>query len=199
MGGGGQRSDTKAEIAPELRPLFHNTGGNLVELQQGKGSIFPFLDQRPQRVAGLSGTQQKSLGRLSEALDGAAGPLESAPIVQAGQRYFQNSIAPGIGNQAELMGLGRSTATTNALAAAEAQTALPLLQGEQSRRDQLISTGMQAGGIERGVAQESNEADQADFLRRQALAEQALFGPMGAMPSTIGQSTKTSGGGGLFK
>lgn len=133
---------------------------------------------------------------LSEARDL---PLENSSIVQAGNRYFDTAIAPGITNQATLSGLGRSTANTNALAAAEAQTILPLLQGEQARRDAMINQGMTQGDVERSVEQQGYNADQNDYIRRQALSEQGLFAPLGQLPSTLGQSTKTtsSGGGGL--
>jgi len=162
------------------------------------------------------------------------GNLEDSEIAQAGGRYFNKSIAPGITNEATLSGLGRSTANTNARAAAEAETMLPLIQAEQARRDSIlrgeqgrrdtlrgserdrldtllrseqgrqdamIGQGLQAGDIERGVEQQGYNAEMQDFLRRQGLSEQALFGPLGQLPSTFGQSgtTKTSGGGGMFK
>ena len=62
---------------------------------------------------------------------------------------------------------------------------------------------MQKGGeLERGIEQERNVNEQRDYLRRQAIAEQSIFGPLGQfVPSTLGQSSTTtskeSGGGGL--
>lgn len=85
--------------------------------------------QQTQRYAGLMGS--------------TGGAYENSPIVQAGTRYFQSAIAPGIENQATLSGLGRSTANTSALSAAQAQTMLPLLQGEEARQQGLI-TGEQS-------------------------------------------------------
>jgi hypothetical protein len=72
------------------------------------------------------------------------------------------------------------------------------------------------GGLERSVTQAENDAKYADMLRRQALAEEAQYTPMGMLfPSAIGQnlvssgtygsntygttSATQSGGGGLFK
>lgn len=168
---------------------------------QDAGWMQEFTGRNPTQVAELSGTQQKSLGLLNRNLDDAMSPLDQSQIVQAGNRYFDTSIAPGIENSATLSGLGRSTALEAGRSAAEAQTMLPLLQGEQNRRDQMISAGFTGGDIERSVEQQSYNAAAQDSIRRQALAEQALFSPMGALPSTLGQSgtSKTSGSGGLFK
>jgi hypothetical protein len=76
---------------------------------------------------------------------------------------------------------------------------------------------MRGGGLERSIQQAAKDAEQADFLRKQALAEEALYTPMGMLfPSAIGQKTQTTGtysnygsgttnqsavqsGGGLFK
>lgn len=201
-GGQSQQTTGSQNIPNELSGLYKTTGENLQRLQE-QNPVSDYNRYNPVDVAPLSGTSQKSLGYLNQNLDEAMGtPLEQSPIAQAGHRYFEGAIAPGITNQATLSGLGRSTANTNALAAAEAQTALPLLQGEQQRRDQMISGGLQAGDIERGVTQEANNARYADFLRRQGLAEQGLFGPMGQLPSTFGQSSTSKtkgGGGGMFK
>lgn len=199
MGKGGSTSSSSASVPAELSPLYSKTGTNVSGLQDSI-PLSGFTSANPATVSPLSGTQQKSLAALNSNLDTLSTPLESAPIVQAGQRYFDQAVAPGIINQATLSGIGRSTALTNALSSAQAQSAVPLLQAEQARRDAMIQQGFQGGDVERSVSQETNNADQADFLRRQAIAEQALFGPLGQLPSTFGQTSKTSGGGGgLFK
>lgn len=203
MAKGPQTSKTEGQqnIPSEFSGLYKTTGENIAGLQN-QNPISDYMRAQPVTVAPLSGTQQKSLGYLNQNLDEAMGtPLEQSPIAQAGHRYFEGSIAPGITGQATLSGLGRSTANTNALAAAEAQTALPLMQQEQARRDAMINAGFAGGDIERSVEQEANNAAYADFLRRQGLTEQGLFGPLGQIPSTFGQSSKSksSGGGGLFK
>lgn len=200
MGKGGSSggSTTTNEIPAEYKALSAQTGTNISNLQN-EDPISQYLPANPTKIAPLSDTQNQSLGMLNQNLSDARNTsLENSPIVQAGHNYFEHSIAPGITNQATLSGLGRSTANTNALAAAEAQTALPLLQGEQSRRDQLVNQGMTQGDVQRSVSQQANNADQQDFIRRQALAEQGLFSPLGQLPSTLGQSTvsKTSGGSG---
>jgi len=175
--------------------MYTQTGEGIQQLQKDL-PVSGFTDPNPTKVAPLSGTQQSSLGLLNQNLNDARNTsLEESPIVKAGQRYFEKSIAPGIVNQSTLAGLGRSTALTNSLAAADAQTALPLLQGEQARRDQLINQGFQGGDIERGVEQAGYNSQAADALRRQGIAEQALFGPLGQLPSTFGQTVKNSSGG----
>jgi hypothetical protein len=199
--GGGQSgsSSTKATIPKELRPLYSQTGQELQNLQN-QAPVSGFTGSNPLKVAPLADTQRMSLGNIQEQLRGGAGPLESSPIVGAGQRYYEANIAPGIENRAALSGLGRSTALTNALASTEATTMLPLFQGEEARRERLGALGLQAGQVERGAEQDVNTAEYQDFLRRQGLSEQALFGPMGQLPSTIGQKTSTSSsGGGMFK
>lgn len=198
MGKGGGSSTTTASIPAELKPLYRQTGQNLRSLQD-ENPVSSYLGANPTRIADLSGTQRSSLGLLNQNLSSAMGPLEEAPIVQAGHRYFTGTIAPGIENRASLSGLGRSTALTNALSAAEAQTLLPMFQQEQARRDLMIEAGMRAGDAERAVEQQRYNAEAQDELRRQAIAEQALFGPMGQLPSTFGRHTSTDSGGGLFK
>lgn len=199
MAKGGSTSSSATTIPRELKPLYAQTGQETMALQKAN-PVSNYLGENPTQIAPLSGTQNKSLDYLNRNLDTAMNTgLGDSDIAKAGQKYFQESIAPGITNQATLSGLGRSTANTNALAAAEAQTMLPLFQGEQARRDALIGEGFKGGDIERSVEQQGYNAEQADYQRRQALAEQALFGVSGQLPSTFGKSSSTSGGGGLFK
>lgn len=194
MGGGGSgtsKSTETATIPDELKGLYSNTAYNVTNLQNND-PVQAYAKYNPMQVAPLSNTQNLAIGNIDRSLQDAQNtPLENAPIVQAGTRYFNQAIAPGIENQSSLSGLGRSTALTSALGAAQANTILPLLQGEQQRRDQLVNTGMQTGDVERSAAQDVNTANYQDFLRNQALAEQATFGPLGQLPSTIGQQTST--------
>jgi hypothetical protein len=202
MGKGSSSGSTQqhAEIPAELKELYNKTGDNIRDIQR-TNPVLDYIGSRPARIAPMSRTQNRSLDLMNYNLDDAMRPLGDSDIVRAGTEYFDKSIAPGITNEATLSGLGRSTALSNARAAAHAQTALPLFQAEQARRDAMIGKGFEAGDIERGVEQQGYNADTADFLRRQGLAEQALFGPMGQLPSTFGQSatTKNSGASGMFK
>ncbi len=199
---GSSTSTTSNQIPPEYQALSSQTGTNISALQNAD-PISQYLGPNPTQIAPLSPTQSSALGMLNTNLNDARNtPLEESPIAQAGTRYFNNTIAPGVIGQATLSGLGRSTALTNALGAAQANTELPLLQGEQARRDQLINQGFTGGDIERSVTQQGYNAAQQDAIRRQALAEQALFAPLGALPSTTGTQVagkNSSSGGGLFK
>ena len=169
----------------------------------------------------LESTEQAQVARRLFDVNRPTGNLEDGATVQAGRRYYQANIAPEVENRAALSGLGRSTALTNAAASTEASTMLPLLQaeqarrdrlhelevgtylpilgGEQARRDALIGAGFQGGQVERGIEQDQNTAQYQDFLRRQGLAEQAVFGPLNQLPSTFGQKTSVSGQSGMFK
>ena len=197
MAKGGGSSSTTAKIPAELKPLYTQTGKNVMGIQN-EAPVSQYLGKNPTQIAPLSGTQVASLGLLNQNLNDAMTPLEQSGIVQAGNRYVDENILPGITNEATLSGLGRSTANTNARAAAEAQVMLPLLQGEQARRDAMINQGFYGGDIERSVEQMTNNAEQEDFLRRQGISEKALFGPLMQLPSTFGSTTKTSTGGGMF-
>lgn len=207
MGGGGSKGSStttsEASIAPELRPLYSNTGQRVSELQ-GQIPLSQFTGASPMQVAPLSETQNLAIGNIKESLRSARDtPLEQSDLIAANQRYYDTQIAPGIQNRAALSGLGRSTALTNAEAQTQAAIMAPLMAEEQGRRDRLATLGLAGGEVERGAEQDVYTAAEQDELRRQALAEQALFGPLNQMPSTIGQTatTKSKGGGGsgLFK
>lgn len=69
------------------------------------------------------------------------------------------------------------------------------LQGQQyGQQAGAAQAQLGAGGIQRGVEQQGNEAQYNDFLRQQALAEQAVGMPFGAFaPSALGSRTMTQG------
>jgi hypothetical protein len=72
---------------------------------------------------------------------------------------------------------------------------------DTQRRLAELNALMTTGATDRGVGSEQASAEQQDYLRRQALAEQGTFGVLGQLPSSLGSqvSSKTSGGGGMFK
>lgn len=79
-------------------------------------------------------------------------------------------------------------------------TALRLGGTEAERGLQKIGLQTQYGNMLRGIEQQGNEEDYNEKLRLQALMEQSLYAPFGGfVPTTIGQRTTSSGGGGLFK
>ena len=197
-GGGPSRSTTtqQGSLAPELQPLFQQSSQRVLGLQEA-APVQPFLQPSPLQIAPLSGTTQFATERLTE--QAGQGPLEQAPSIQAASRAFDVLTAPGIINQATLAGLGRSTAVPQALASAKAGQLAPFFEAELGRRERAVSRLVPVGQQERDVTQAGNVASLQDFLRRQALAETALFQPFGQLlPSGIGQqaSTRSSGGGG---
>ncbi len=162
------------------------------------------------------------------------------PLVMAQQRAFEANAMPLIQNQMAKAGLGASSSLADALARGEAatlpgaiQTALGTELAQQqtlastlgqsasnlaglggadtARQAAAINAAMQVGGTQQANTQASLNAAYQDYLRRMGISEQALMGPAGLFPSTIGQSTVSTGtqylptstqassGGGLFK
>lgn len=103
--------------------------------------------------------------------------IATNPAITAALDAFRRNVEPGLVDRMSLAGLGRSTATADAIADQQANLVVPLIQDELSREQQAIG------------------AEYNDFLRRQGLAEQALFTPLGGfLPSTIGSKVASSGG-----
>ena len=143
------------------------------------------------------------------------------PAVLAAQAAFEKLTAPQIENQMGLAGLGKSSSLGNAMSLGNAQMLTPLIMdyinreqsaltnqanmyaslmpqfsalggAETARMLNALNDAMQIGGVRRGVAQEPLTAEYQDFLRRQALAEQALFVPFGATAgASIGPAGKS--------
>ena len=158
------------------------------------------------------------------------------PAVLAASEAFEKLMAPGIENQMGLAGLGKSSSLANALALGKSSQMAPLIMdyinreqnvlnnqanmyaglmpqfgalgaAESARNLGAVNAGMQVGGTMRGIEQEPLTSQYQDFLRRQALSEQALFVPFGATAGpSIGpnatsesQGTQTSWGSGTTK
>lgn len=222
MGGGGERTVTtnSADLAPELKPLFQQSAGRVMGLQDA-APLQPFLQSSPLQIAGLSPIQQQAVARTPRLFDlqdqtqqyagvkplqiadlsptqraaiGQVGnvyetagkrvtgeTLRDSPAIAAARDTFRSSAVPNIVDQLTLSGLGRSTAVPNAIARAEAEFLLPVIQSELGREENAIARdaqirlagigqGLQAGDVERSVGQQRNEAEYQDFLRRQGLA-----------------------------
>ena len=78
----------------------------------------------------------------------------------------------------------------------------PLLQqaGQETARLQEYYNRIGSyGALQRQMEQAQLDAQYNDFLRRQAMSEQALYGAWGSVPSAFGQIVRQTGGGGLFK
>lgn len=213
---GGTRSTTAQtpQVPSELIPLTHQSAAGVMGLQSAL-PLTNFIGEGPSQVAPMTALQQRSLGEIPGLYDLAqrrvtGANLQASPSFQAANRAFEQSIAPGIVNQATLSGLGRSTAVGQGLGAAKAQYLAPLIEAELGREERglgnevqtrlaAIQAGLQGGELARGIQQQGYDAQRQDYLRRQALAEQGLFLPFGQLaPSTIGQGSTTRGKSGIF-
>lgn len=214
-GGGTSRTTQSNELPPELRPVMSESGKQ-VQLAQNAANLPSYFNANPKQVAGRTALQARAASEVPGLFDLAqrkvtGANIQASPSYQAAQKAFTATIQPRVENAATLAGLGRTTAVPNALAQAEAQYMQPLIEGELAREErgldregQMRLSAIQAaegiGGAEQQVAQAQNEAAYADYLRRQALAEQSVYTPFGMLaPSTVGQTSKTSGSAGLFK
>lgn|SRR5262245_27714793 len=139
-----------------------------------------------------------------------SGGRRLSPEIQSLNEAFDIAQRPSIENAAVLGGLSRSTALTNATAAARAGYLAPAMQEALAREERAnqqeaaltqaeIQAESGAGATERGIEQAGYEAENADYLRRQALAEQSVYQVLGQLvPSTIGQASSTRGKQGIF-
>lgn len=144
---------------------------------------------------------------------------------EATRRAFEAMTIPQIRQQRTLMGLGDSNAVTNDISRAWAGVLPQLVEGELGREERQIDRSIGSGmagaqgmaGLSnqemqrrmgaadrgfgygtgfRGVAEEGNRAIYEDFLRRQGLAENLLYGPFGQANIGVGSESQI---GGLFK
>ena len=139
---------------------------------------------------------------------GGGNQIANNPAVTAAINDFNLNAAPTIENQMALSGLGRTSATANALARAQASMLTPLYQqslnladaaaarqaaavqsqaamllgygqDQTNRLDNAIQQSLAAGQDERAIRQQYGDAAYNDFMRRQALSEESTYGPFG--------------------
>lgn len=243
-GGGGTKSTSTSNVPSEFSPLYANTARQVSEYQN-VNPILGFAGANPRSVPGQS-QGQRYASMLTQGIGNAPSTEQytrdsiaagqgwggakvtganvgSDPAIAAAREAFRSGAAKNIIDQQTLSGRGRMNSVDNALANAEAQFMLPViqeslnreergidrgmgasfqgaqlmgLQGEREmqRRLAALNSGLTVGEMERGVAKEQEGASYEDYLRRQGLAEQATFGPLGQIPSTFGQTVKSTGG-----
>ena len=133
------------------------------------------------------------LGKSTSAGDamarGAAGYLY--PATQEALQREQSANEARIGRQtnASENQIGRETSTALNTAGQYAGLGSQDTQRRLAALNALLTTGQ----TERGVQSEDAAAQQQDFLRQQALAEQGTYGILGQLPSNLGQTVKSSG------
>lgn len=214
-GGGTSRTAQSNELPTELKPLFSESAAHILETQRAN-RMDPYLEQHPLQIAQRTGLQQRAAAEVPGLFDLAqrkvtGANIQSSPSFQAANQAYESVIRPTVENSAVMAGLGRSTSLTNALAKSKAQYMTPLIESELAREESGLNREMAGrvgaiqaaeglGGAEQQTQQAGYSAAQQDMLRRQALAEEALFQPFGLLaPSSISQTSKTSGSSGLFK
>lgn len=138
----------------------------------------------------------------------------TADIGQAaqGRKLQAGQIMGNIGGDVGKQGLGaaqliantglqsdtlRLQAAQQAATIAAQQAAAGQVLANRARAD--TQAALEAAGLPREIAAQQAEAAYNDYIRQQQLSEAATLGPLGqVLPSTIGQVSKTSGGGGMF-
>jgi hypothetical protein len=143
--------------------------------------------------------------------------IATNPAVLAASDAYEKLMRPEVENQMGLSGLGRSSALANALAtgktthmtttvenalareqesyqnqAAQYSTSASLLEdqinADTSRKLSAISAASSMGATQRSLTQAYYDAIYENFIRKQALAEQAVYTPFGATATaSIGQ------------
>lgn len=218
-GGGSSTTESKATIAPELQPLFKQTAGNVMDLQNNpNANLAPFLNSQPQYIPQMSPEQQALLQYQGMRAFGpiATGP-EMAGLNQYGQLfggeigsspYTQQAIQAAsrpMLNELSMAGLGNSSAVSNVMS----EAALPYIGKEidmrynsvpnlfglgqtlSGRQSALLGEYGQGLGQQQDLAGQQAEANFNDFLRRQALSQSLTTGVLGTLPTT-GLTNSTS-------
>lgn len=187
-------------------------------LEQWAAGLVPQLAEEGEDFGSARDLLDEMLG-VSRRKVGGENLMED-PSYLAAISAFKEARQPLIENQAALSGLGRSTALTNATAAANAEFMLPVIQDLFAREERgidrelgalsdafggrmalgdrgegrlqnAIATGMSVGGTGREIGQDQADAAYNEFIRQATLFEQAMGGPMGLLPSTIGGTATT--------
>lgn len=217
-GGGGGSSTTQASIPKELKPLYTQTAGEIMDLQpQIAGEFDQFFGNQTQQIPGLTQGQQ-DIGAFQrmrafdpnilntseqaaqrQLLDLINSPVGSAPGTIASMKAARD---PAL-NDLAMAGLGNSDAVGTSLVGAYA----PFLMQEQQLRAQAIPQLQNLGATEanrqsqylseygtteekaRGIEEARGQATLADLLRRQGLGSQFTTGILSGMPSITGSTT----------
>jgi len=228
MGGGGpvkSTSGTDATIAPELQPLYGQTGTTVQGLQSNIAPSFSeFFQPQTQFVPGFSSGQQDINAALRQQAFGpsmtapqmdaygslmtlANSPVGSSPQTIAAMQAIRDPTL----NDLAMAGLGNSDAVGTSLGGAYA----PILAQEMAQRFQAIPLLNQLGATAYGQQQQNlasygqseearnaigaaqGEAITKDLLRRQGLGSQFTTGILGGFPALGGSTTvsKQTGGG----
>lgn len=219
-GGGSSNTTSTASIAPELQPLFAQTGTTVAGLQNQITPQFnEFFASQVQDIPGFTQGQMDINRQLRSQAFGPAlnqpqqdaynsltslinSPVGSSPATIAAMQAIRSPVL----NDLALAGLGNSDAVGSELGNAYA----PILAQEMAQRYAAIpqlhqlgttafSQGQQNLGAygaseeqQRGILETRGQAELADLLRRQNLGTGFTTGILGGFPSIGGQTSTTT-------
>lgn len=133
--------------------------------------------------------------------------IQDDPMVASALANYQQNVLPGINDQMNTMGLGRSTAALDAMAKAQAGMLTPLYQSAADLENQAINRQTQQGQFDANLSQQDlsrlQGATESELGRRQQSDQQAqqgqqqLFQNMMAL-SQMQHSQRQSGAEQLF-
>lgn len=110
--------------------------------QQGLGTLNQMVGVAGQDV-GMQGPEYAALQQLAQL---TGGPLGSSPATQAGMSAFEQLVKPGMQNDLNVMGMGRSGAGAEQINLARTAAATPLLQQEIQNRANAVPQYLNLGG-----------------------------------------------------
>lgn len=220
--GGGSGSGTttqEASIAPELRPLFSQTGEISQNLQSAITPYFgEFFAPQVQQIPGMTpgqydlnaayrnlafapGLTPPQMDSYASLMDLTSSPVGSSPATQAAMAAAREPVVNELANA----GLGNSSYVGYNLGAAYA----PILAEEMQQRFQAIPALQNLGTQEyqqrqgnltnyanseeqrRGILETQEQAVTQDLLRRQGLGTQFTTGILGGFPAVTGSTSST--------
>ncbi len=167
---------------------IYNDPAVSASLQDFNNRVAPQIQNR----STLAGLGRSTAGLNSLAL--AQGQMLT-PMYQDAMQREQSRL--GNMNTAAENELGRRERSSARVADANTNMINQLMQLSQNQYNRQLGAGtnlIQAGSGFRDIAQQGNAAAQNDFLRRQALGEQAVYAPFGGLAQAgLGSTTSQSG------
>lgn len=158
-------------------PQNMNTAGQSFQNPSNLTNVTPF-DQSP----GIQVAQQHGYdpGQTYSGQAVTGDRIQSDPFVGAALKNFNLNVAPGIQNQMNSAGLGRSSAAADAMAKAQASLMPSLYQQSAGLEQQQIQNQIQGGQFSAGLGQQDltrlQGATESELGRRQASDQAAQAG-----------------------
>src|SRR5262247_2268083 len=138
MGGGTRTKTSQEPQVPQYLSDLTQTSGERIKEYQAADPLTGYAKASPLQVAPLSAREEAAYAKIPQIgeigrrkVTGAN--LPTSPSFAAAQEAYNTAIRPGIENTAAVSGLGRSTALTNADAAARAAYLQPTIESELAR------------------------------------------------------------------